>query len=53
LLAIETNNIQLGTAEYILEVQELNNAKLRAEIAAQQQPKETPEDESEKPTTED
>jgi HK97 family phage portal protein len=53
LLAIETNNIQLGTAEYILEVQELNNAKLRAEITAQQQPKETPEDESEKPTTED
>ena len=33
-LAIETNNITLGTAEYIQEMQDLNNEKLRAEISS-------------------
>jgi HK97 family phage portal protein len=41
LMAIETNNIQLGTPEYIQEIQNLNNDKLRAEIDVLIKPKET------------
>lgn len=48
LLAIETNNITLGTAKYIQEMQELTNSKLRAEIAQTTQPtKESNSDEKE------